>query len=528
MYVLFHSYCRYVSVDDKATIPIGDPSCPLSTGVRGHNRSLVSLSGPQLHALDHDFHVCGIIPSVAFVVDIPESSADSFFSGQPFVICKDKITQPSSALRHSTELTNTIRTHYDTPDNCSSKPILIIVSDGGPDHRVTFGSVKIANLCLFRALNLDMLVCVRTCPYQSWQNLAERVMSTLNLALQNVSLARSKMTDELERLISSLNTLTDVRRAIDKQPELGEALNVSLSPVMILLGQRFGAMKLKGRSVKLGVPATESEMSEQFMHSHFIEPSLERERLTQDVLKSASGLQKFLKHHCHSSHYVYQLKKCTNQDCYYCKEHPIRLPPEVFSKLCFLPLPLFDASKEHYEKFEKLYGQFPDERGRPSYVPVPSEEAKEKDKSHRGIIVKAKVRGAITCEDCKTRCFYSSSKLSQREVLEVERIKELKLYTCGSPLFPDDSPLASNVVVREAITCASPIELQYYNSVLLHFPPICYFCGLGEENLVNDDHIKELKKSYAIVLPICFNCQSDGKSPFCKQPSNVAKRQKFN
>ena len=72
MYVLFHSYCRYVSVDDKATIPIGDPSCPLSTGVRGHNCSLVSLSGPQLHALDHDFHVCGIIPSVAFVVDIPE------------------------------------------------------------------------------------------------------------------------------------------------------------------------------------------------------------------------------------------------------------------------------------------------------------------------------------------------------------------------------------------------------------------------------------------------------------------------
>ena len=89
--VHFRFYCQYVSVDDKATIPIGDPSCPLSTGVRGHNRSLVSLSGPQLHALDHDFHVCRVIPSVAFVVDIPESSADSFFSGQPFVVCKDKL-----------------------------------------------------------------------------------------------------------------------------------------------------------------------------------------------------------------------------------------------------------------------------------------------------------------------------------------------------------------------------------------------------------------------------------------------------
>ena len=125
----------------------------------------------------------------------------------------------------------------------------------------------------------------------------------------------------------------------------------------------------------------------------------------------------------------------------------------------------------------------------------------------------------IICEDCKkARCIYSNSKQFQREALEVDRIKESKLYICGSPLFPDDLPLVSNVVVREAVTCASPIELQYYNSVLLHFPPICYFCSLGEENLVNDDHIKELKKLYAIVLPICFICQSDGKFPFVSSP----------
>ena len=42
-------------------------------GVRGHNRSLVPLDGPTLLALDHDFYVHGIVPSVAFFVDIPES-----------------------------------------------------------------------------------------------------------------------------------------------------------------------------------------------------------------------------------------------------------------------------------------------------------------------------------------------------------------------------------------------------------------------------------------------------------------------
>ena len=236
---------------------------------------------------------------------------------------------------------------------------------------------------------------------------------------------------------------------------------------MVLLGQQFGAMKLKGQSVKLGVPASEAEMLEQFSHSHFIEPSLERDSLTQDVLKTALALQNFCKNHCHSSNYVYQLKKCRDQDC---KEHPIGLHSEVFSKLSFLPLPLLDALNE---TLRKVYEQIPDERGRPTYVPVLSEEANKKDRSHRG---------------------------TQREALEVERIKESKLYICGSPLFLDDSLLVSNVIVREAGTCASPIELQYYNSVLLNFPPICYFCGLGEEHLVNDDHIKNHTQSFVRVM----------------------------
>ena len=37
--VHFHSCCQYVCVDDKANIPIGNPGCPLATGVRGHNHS---------------------------------------------------------------------------------------------------------------------------------------------------------------------------------------------------------------------------------------------------------------------------------------------------------------------------------------------------------------------------------------------------------------------------------------------------------------------------------------------------------
>ena len=58
------------SVDDKCRIPVGNPACPVSTGIRGHNCSLVPVGGPQLQALDHDFYIHGIVPSVACIIDV--------------------------------------------------------------------------------------------------------------------------------------------------------------------------------------------------------------------------------------------------------------------------------------------------------------------------------------------------------------------------------------------------------------------------------------------------------------------------
>ena len=131
-----HLVMTLVSVDDKAVIPVGEPHCPISTGVRGHNKSLVPFNGPQVQALDHNFHVNGIVPSVAFFVDVLDNVSDTFFRGIPFITNKDKVTQPSSALRHATEMTNLIKMN----ELMESKHILVVVSDGGPDQpKIHFG-----------------------------------------------------------------------------------------------------------------------------------------------------------------------------------------------------------------------------------------------------------------------------------------------------------------------------------------------------------------------------------------------------
>ena len=51
---------------------------------------------------------------------------------------KDKVTQPSLALRHVTELSQLLKSSAFVDDTLASKPILVTVSDGGPDHRITF------------------------------------------------------------------------------------------------------------------------------------------------------------------------------------------------------------------------------------------------------------------------------------------------------------------------------------------------------------------------------------------------------
>ena len=153
-----------MSVDDKAIIPVGKPDLPVSSGARWHNHSIVLADGPSPTALDHDFHVHGIVPSVAFAIKIPDSPKDSFYHGKAFASHKDKVTQSSSALWHVTELSQLLKSFAFVDDTLASKPILVTVSDGGHDHRITFVSVQLSLICLFMSWDLDMLVVARMCP----------------------------------------------------------------------------------------------------------------------------------------------------------------------------------------------------------------------------------------------------------------------------------------------------------------------------------------------------------------------------
>ena len=45
-----------------------------------------------------------------------------------------------------------------------------------------------------------------------------------------------------------------------------------MAPVKNALSRRFQSMKIKGEAIKVGIPATEAEMTELISHSAFVEP----------------------------------------------------------------------------------------------------------------------------------------------------------------------------------------------------------------------------------------------------------------
>lgn len=142
------------------------------------------------------------------------------------------------------------------------KPIRFIYSDGGPDYRVTYPSVKLSLIAMFLLDNCDYVLAMRTAPHQSYRNWVERIMSTLNLALQTIAIERRKMSDQMEHIIKSLNTMVSIRKAADKNDSFKTALTDSLEPVKSSLNSLFERLSLKQKNFMIGSPASDNLMEE--------------------------------------------------------------------------------------------------------------------------------------------------------------------------------------------------------------------------------------------------------------------------
>ncbi|XP_055999413.1 uncharacterized protein LOC130048586 [Ostrea edulis] len=309
MAVQYREFAHMQCLDDKAIVPIGEPYRPVSTGVRAHHQGLTISNSKGLLCLDHDYSIAGMVPSVCFQVSIPENSRDSFHSGTLHITLKDKVFQSSTPFRHGMETINILREFHSHDDVNLDKPILFRYTDGGPDHRTTFRSVQVAALLEFISLDLDLLVCVRTAPNQSYNNPAERMMSILNIALQNTALCRTAMSEGRELQAKRLTSLASIRRYAEKNPDFKTDYIDSIQEPITIISERFQKLKLKGKPAHVHSAATDGEIKDLLEIIHVLDQDYKTEDISN--FEKSRMVHAFMKSHARFRQYSFQPKFAT-------------------------------------------------------------------------------------------------------------------------------------------------------------------------------------------------------------------------
>lgn len=516
--------CLFLCSDDKAKVPFGDPGCAVSTGVRG-KKSIVDVD-TTLVAMDHDMSKGSLTPSVILSSEIPNTPDKSFVRGKVFTTINDSVFQMASPFRHATLMAKVMESE--------KYPVLLKMTDGGTDQRNTLQSVRCANITLFKEFDLDMLIHVRCAPGQSWINPAERIMSILNIGLQNVSLEREELIDKTkEAAVRRCGSMAEIRELGSK---VKEGWTVAVEPLQRIIKNRFCRLKLKDEAITVYDPVTDEQIDLMKRHLRELFPELKLDKLQKVHTDKVQSYKGWIEKHCKISHYSFQIRKCTDEKC--CL--PTVLPRE---KLSWLPDPVLDDSKEHFKKYCDVNGTETTDSDRPSLKvakkktekqpkakPI-SEEVIDKESSvveeqetvkedytklpdsDPQLCTTQRSRSLVTCVECrKPRIVYAKNKLTERQTMAFVTAVSMYEYTCGSVLLPPGHALYNSVQVRNDLACCVPIELQYYTSGL-GITSMCCYCS-SEDGTVNPD----LKKKYKTVLPVCQECLDAEKQPVVQRP----------
>ena len=137
---ILHEYadiCTLVYLDDdKHHLQVGEPGFPLAAAER-----VLALVGSSFKVGDHNFTKYSQYSTISFV-DCRHFGRHPFsgscYSGQVLVGLKDATFKPSSPKGHAAELGNILSAVI------QGRVVLLIYSDGGPNHRVAYVSIQLA------------------------------------------------------------------------------------------------------------------------------------------------------------------------------------------------------------------------------------------------------------------------------------------------------------------------------------------------------------------------------------------------
>ena len=159
--------------------------------------------------------------------------------------------------------------------------------------------------------------CWKQCE-QSWTNMAEQVMSVLNLALQNVSTERERMELKFGEILKRNNTIPVLRKAESRQPALKDVYRQSMAPVKELLTGRIECTRIKEHYIKAYSATPEDDITNFFsIIQKKNDPHIQMDQLQDSVLSKSPAYVAFKEKHCLTTTYTFQIKKCVEEDSFF-------------------------------------------------------------------------------------------------------------------------------------------------------------------------------------------------------------------
>ena len=242
--VQHRKWASLYAADEKRSIPVGNPGSCIQA-VEKTRKVMTQVNG-QWVALDHGWSMNNIVPSVVLKIQIPDAVSKSWYQGEVRVILKDKtFGNTDAAMRHTVENAIVCKDLGDVT------PIMCHVHDGASDYNMTLGGALLAHIADFVTTGADMVISMRFCPTQSYNDPAEHCMSLLNMGLQALALARSLMPAQWERHVRGCSSMSDMRKVALDHPQVREELAKAMALPMRQVADRFSMLEWTEEPVKV-------------------------------------------------------------------------------------------------------------------------------------------------------------------------------------------------------------------------------------------------------------------------------------
>ena len=180
---------------------------------------------------DHDFTKLSLIPDVYLLHERPKpdgsegsTKVGEWYRGQVYYRITSLLTEGSSAMRFTAELSEVMTQHFEKPT-----AHLYAYTDGGTERKVDNLSVQKSYISLFFKHDFDEILVARTVANLSYRNPVKKYHSVANISLQTIGTMRKKSSPEMEKVIRNIESSEEIRQLCSLNKQLEKELKNSLS-----------------------------------------------------------------------------------------------------------------------------------------------------------------------------------------------------------------------------------------------------------------------------------------------------------